>query len=101
MSQRLRRSSDEEGNSRMAAQDLTVFGIDLGTTYSCIAHVDETGRPTVITNAEGANTTPSVVFFDGTSRIVGAEAKNNAVLHPDQVVELVKQIGRASCRERG
>ena len=40
-----------------------VFGIDLGTTYSCIAYVDESGRPTVVNNSEGTNTTPSVVNF--------------------------------------
>ena len=42
-----------------------IFGIDLGTTYSCIAHVDETGTPVVLRNAENEAVTPSVVFFDG------------------------------------
>jgi molecular chaperone DnaK (HSP70) len=80
----------------MAYQAVTIFGIDLGTTYSCIAHIDEYGRPTTIPNAEGDRTTPSVVFFDGANRIVGKEAKNNAVLYPDQVVELVKrQMGQS------
>ena len=41
----------------MADQGLTVFGIALGTTYSCIAHVDDSGRATVIPNAEGDQTT--------------------------------------------
>ena len=41
----------------------TIFGIDLGTTYSCIAYMDEHGRPVVVTNNEGDLTTPSVVFF--------------------------------------
>ena len=40
---------------------LKLFGIDLGTTYSCIAYVDETGRPVVVNNAEGTPTTPSAV----------------------------------------
>lgn len=80
----------------MTQQTTTVFGIDLGTTYSCIAHIDEYGRPATIPNAEGDRTTPSVIFFDGESRIVGKEAKNNAVLYPDQVVELVKrQMGQS------
>jgi molecular chaperone DnaK (HSP70) len=68
-----------------------VFGIDLGTTYSCIAYVDEYGKPVVIPNVEGDRTTPSVVQFEGTNRIVGKEAKNNAVLYPNQVVEMVKR----------
>ncbi len=74
----------------MANTDI-VFGIDLGTTYSCIAYVDEYGKPVVIPNVEGDRTTPSVVQFEGSNRIVGKEAKNNAVLYPNQVVEMVKR----------
>ena len=40
-----------------------VFGIDLGTTYSCIAYIDEAGKPVVLKNAEGDLTTPSVYFL--------------------------------------
>lgn len=77
----------------------TVFGIDLGTTYSCIAYVDEYGKSVVTPNSEGDYTTPSVVQFDGTQRIVGREAKNNAVLVPNQVVEMVKrQMGEPNWR---
>lgn len=70
-----------------------VFGIDLGTTYSCIAVVDElSGKPYVISNAEGDLTTPSVVYFeDAETRVVGKEAKNTAVLEPDRVVAMVKR----------
>jgi molecular chaperone DnaK len=70
-----------------------VFGIDLGTTYSCIAVVDEvSGKPSVLANAEGEITTPSVVYFeDAETRVVGKEAKNIAVLEPDRVVEMVKR----------
>lgn len=70
-----------------------VFGIDLGTTYSCIAVVDElSGKPYVISNAEGDLTTPSVVYFeDAENRVVGKEAKNVAVMEPDRVVEMVKR----------
>ena len=75
----------------MIGQDTIVFGIDIGTTYSRIANVDEFGQPVVLTNAEGQRTTPSVVYFDGEDRIVGEEAKNSAVVYPDQVVELVKR----------
>ena len=52
-----------------------VFGIDLGTTYSCIAYVDESGRAVVVDNLEGTNTTPSVVnFADPGHVVVGLEA---------------------------
>lgn len=68
-----------------------VYGIDLGTTYSCIAYVDEYGRPSTIPNSEGDRTTPSVIFFEGTERIVGKEAKNVAMLYPDRVASLVKR----------
>jgi molecular chaperone DnaK len=68
-----------------------IFGIDLGTTYSCIAYVDDFDQPVVVPNLEGQATTPSVVLFDDDTRTVGKEAKNSAVLHPDQVVEMVKR----------
>ena len=59
-----------------------VIGIDLGTTNSCVA-VLEGGEPTVIANAEGARTTPSVVGFSKTGeRLVGQIAKRQAVSNP-------------------
>jgi molecular chaperone DnaK len=75
---------------------MAVYGIDLGTTYSCIASIDDVGRPTVLRNLEGTDTTPSVVFFESAENvIVGATAKDNAVLDPDHVVSLVKRdMGR-------
>ena len=70
-----------------------VFGIDLGTTYSCIAYVDETGRATVINNQEGTNTTPSVVnFASPTQVVVGQVAKENAVIDSQNTVSLVKTL---------
>jgi molecular chaperone DnaK (HSP70) len=69
-----------------------VYGIDLGTTYSCIATVDEFGRPTVIPNADSQPTTPSVVWFASeSSTVVGIQAKRNSRIHPDNVVSLVKR----------
>ena len=70
-----------------------VFGIDLGTTYSCISYVDETGRPVVIKNMEGDSTTPSVVnFADPSSVSVGQVAKENAVIDPKNTISLVKTL---------
>ncbi|MGH3736552.1 MAG: Hsp70 family protein [Micromonosporaceae bacterium] len=69
-----------------------VYGIDLGTTYSCIAQVDEYGRPAVIPNADSQPATPSVVMFDSpTDFVVGVQAKRNARVRPDDVVSLVKR----------
>ena len=69
-----------------------VFGIDLGTTYSCIAQVDEYGKPVVLANFENERTTPSVVFFeDDGSKIVGLEAKNMLKTDPQKVVSFIKR----------
>lgn len=76
-----------------------IFGIDLGTTYSCIAYVDEYGKAVIIPNQEHSLTTPSVVLFDGEDCIVGEEAKNSALLNPESVVEMVKRhMGEANWR---
>ena len=70
-----------------------VYGIDLGTTYSCIAHVDEHGVPVILPNTEGDLTTPSVVYFESAeSIVVGKAAKEVAALEPDQVVSTVKRV---------
>lgn len=69
-----------------------VFGIDLGTTYSCIAQVDEYGKPVVLANFENERTTPSVVFFeDDGSVIVGNEAKNMLKTDHQKVVSFIKR----------
>ena len=69
-----------------------VIGIDLGTTNSCVATI-ENGEAVVITNAEGARTTPSVVAFakDGGERLVGVTAKRQAVTNPDRTMVSVKR----------
>lgn len=70
-----------------------IYGIDLGTTYSCIAYVDEYGKPTVVPNSEGQLTTPSVVYFESADNIVvGESAKSEAEIHPNLVVSTVKQV---------
>ncbi|MEA2234658.1 MAG: hypothetical protein QOD83_4474 [Solirubrobacteraceae bacterium] len=68
-----------------------VFGIDLGTTYSCIAQVDRFGRPEVLSNMDGDQTTPSVVQFQGDDVVVGKLAKRSARIDPDNVAQLVKR----------
>lgn len=75
---------------------MTAFGIDLGTTNSCIAYVDDAGRPVIVRNAIAENVTPSVVYFERRdSIVVGSAAKNAALLAPDLAVQLVKrQMGR-------
>src|SRR5258708_2137758 len=72
-----------------------VIGIDLGTTNSCVA-VMEGSTPKVIPNAEGANTTPSIVAFtDSGERLVGQAAKRQAVTNPNNTIYAVKRlIGR-------
>ena len=69
-----------------------VYGIDLGTTNSRIARLNENGIPEVLKNSEGANSTPSVVFFDGKEIVVGRVAKYNTVLEPENTVSLVKTL---------
>ena len=68
-----------------------IIGIDLGTTNSCVA-VMEGGQPTVIANAEGARTTPSVVAFTKTGeRLVGEPAKRQAVTNADKTISSIKR----------
>jgi molecular chaperone DnaK len=70
-----------------------IYGIDLGTTYSCISRINEHGKAEVIPNAEGDPTTPSVVYFESLdSIVVGKQAKNSAKLYPDRCVSLVKRF---------
>ncbi|MEM7292085.1 MAG: Hsp70 family protein [Pseudomonadota bacterium] len=69
-----------------------VYGIDLGTTYSCIAFIDEYQRPDVIENIDGEKTTPSVVYFEGPNNVVvGKHAKSEAKINPEMVVQLIKR----------
>lgn len=80
---------------------VTVLGIDLGTTYSVVAHLDRQGRPTTIPNAAGELLTPSVVLFDDQSAVVGKEAVQAATLEPANVAECVKRdMGSPYYRKR-
>ena len=70
-----------------------VYGIDLGTTYSCIATIDPFGQPEVLSNSLGGRTTPSVVYLspDGTSCTVGEIAKNGQVVDHENTVSFIKR----------
>ncbi|MCB2292557.1 molecular chaperone DnaK [Clostridium algoriphilum] len=68
-----------------------IIGIDLGTTNSCVA-VMEGGEPVVISNSEGARTTPSVVSFQANGeRLVGQVAKRQAITNPDKTIMSIKR----------
>ena len=66
-------------------------GIDLGTTFSAVAHIDAYGKPQIIPNSESERITPSVILFDGDKAIVGTLAKNNTVAEPEKIVDFVKR----------
>jgi molecular chaperone DnaK len=69
-----------------------IYGIDLGTTYSVVSYIDETGRPAISRNSDSQDTTPSVVYFESADNIVvGRVAKETAGVFPDQVVSLIKR----------
>ena len=69
-----------------------VFGIDLGTTYSCISYIDEYGKPVVLKNSDGDHTTPSVVMVESEKNIiVGTEAKRSIEVEPDKTVQFIKR----------
>ncbi|WP_031547771.1 Hsp70 family protein [Oribacterium sp. FC2011] len=69
-----------------------VFGIDLGTTYSCISYIDEYGKAVVLKNSDGDHTTPSVVMVESENNIiVGTEAKRSIEMEPDKTVQFIKR----------
>jgi len=79
--------------SSRAQKEDAIVGMDLGTTNSVVASVNDAGKPTVIANSEGKQTTPSVVGFDETGGvIVGSEAKNSALAYPDRTFSDVKGL---------
>ncbi len=83
-------SPQHEGRNEMAK----VIGIDLGTTNSCVAVMDG-AKPKVLENAEGANTTPSIVAYTEGERLVGLPAKRQGVTNPTNTLFAIKRlIGR-------
>ncbi len=86
-----RQSAGQRGACVVSDGLKRVYGIDLGTTYSAIAYVDEHGKPVIVPNQESERITPSVVLFDGENVIVGNTAKEAAKVEPHRVVSRVKQ----------
>ena len=69
-----------------------VFGIDLGTTFSAIAYIDEHKKPFVIPNIENKLITPSVIYFsDKDTFVVGDEGVNKAIADPANIVSFIKR----------
>jgi molecular chaperone DnaK len=74
-------------------------GIDLGTTFCAVAHIDAYGKPQIVPNAENERITPSVILFDGSNAVVGTVAKQNAVSEPDKIVDFVKrEMGKSKAQ---
>ncbi len=84
--------TDEKDKKEKGKGVAKAIGIDLGTTFSAVA-IMEGGKPTIISNAEGARTTPSVVWVkdQGKERVVGQVAKNQAIIDPAHVVRSIKR----------
>src|SRR5438045_5894926 len=66
-------------------------GIDLGTTFSAVDHIDAYGKPQIIPNAESERITPSVILFDRNNVVVGTIARNSAVAEPEKIVDFIKR----------
>ena len=76
-----------------------VVGIDLGTTFSAVAHVNEHAQPEILPNAESDRITPSVIMYEDDLVTVGKVAKQNASAVPEQIVEFVKrEMGKSNIK---
>jgi len=75
----------------MTKESTPAIGIDLGTTYSMLARLDENGHPVTLVNAEGDRSTPSMVLFEGEDVIVGKEALKAFTAEPARVAECFKR----------
>jgi len=72
-------------------EKVLAVGIDLGTTYSSLSFMNDYGEPEILLNSEGERLTPSAVFFDEGSIVVGEIAKENSLSYPDKVVMFAKR----------
>src|SRR5687767_10533919 len=75
----------------MSAPNPVPIGIDLGTTFSAVAKLDDDGRPVTLVNAEGDLTTPSAVLFDGDDVVVGKEAMKALAVEAEKVAMCPKR----------
>jgi molecular chaperone DnaK len=75
----------------MTNETIPAVGIDLGTTYSAVAYLDDTGRPVTLVNAEGDLVTPSVVLFEGNQVVVGKEALKALATEAEHVAQCAKR----------
>ena len=83
---------NSEGNTTQRKRSEKVFGIDLGTSYSCISYVDEFGKPVVVPNQDSSPVTPSVVAFEeGDNVSVGQTAKESLITDPNNVCSAIKR----------
>lgn len=92
--------AETENNSRLERMseipaNAIAVGIDLGTTYSVVAQVDEFGQPQIIPNCDNQRTTPSVIYIDGSNVLVGTIAKDQTQLSASCTIQFIKPyIGR-------
>ena len=70
-----------------------VYGIDLGTTYSCVATIDDVGKPIVLQNGEGESVTPSVVFYESADKVIVGETAKNEIEAERRVAFIKREIG--------
>ncbi|MBD8070712.1 Hsp70 family protein [Bacillus sp. PS06] len=74
-----------------------IIGIDLGTTNSAVAYIDENGNPAIVPNREGERVTPSVIFFEDGTPVIGSTAKSIATSDPGNTVQFIKRhMGNSS-----
>src|SRR4030042_3343346 len=75
----------------MSTEPVPSVGIDLGTTFSMLARLDDKGQPFTVVNAEGDRSTPSVVLFDNEDMVVGREALKALATEPSKVADCAKR----------
>ena len=84
----------------MTTPETPAVGIDLGTTFSVVARLDERGQPVTLSNAEGERLTPSVVLFEGDDVVVGKEAMKAMATEAERVAECASATWAAACSTR-
>ena len=78
----------------------TFIGIDLGTTFSAVANLDDTGRPAIVANRDGGNITPSVVEFRGDDDVlVGEEPRKSLFISENAIGRFKREMGGSKTYE--